>query len=95
MKYLVIDASLNGTGIRDAYEGGYVSPEELKLSSETIQRLNSWIKNYEIEHYNGYENEKIIDELDREGKEIALIIKDEIINVKLEYYSDARMTIAM
>lgn len=33
----------------------------------------------------------IIDELDREGKEIALTIKNELSEVKLESFSDARM----
>jgi hypothetical protein len=43
MKYLVVDASLNSTGIRDKYEGEYISPEGLKLSHSTINRLNKWL----------------------------------------------------
>ncbi|MES2619691.1 MAG: hypothetical protein V4615_02485 [Bacteroidota bacterium] len=92
MRYLVIDASLSGTGIRDKYEGGYLAPEDLGLSSDTIQRLNAWLSKYENEHYNGFTDDNIIDELDREGKEIALLIKAELSEVKLEYFSDARMT---
>jgi hypothetical protein len=91
MKYLVIDASLNGTGIRDKYEGGYLAPEDLGLSSTTIQYLTEWLSKYENEHYNGFTDENTVDELDREGKEIALMIKNEL-EVKLEYFSDARMT---
>jgi hypothetical protein len=92
MKYLIIDASLSGTGIRDYYEGGYVSPESLCLKEHTIQRLKSWLLKYENEHYNGFNNNSLIDELDNEGKDIALIIKNEISDVKIEYFSDARMT---
>lgn len=92
MKYLVIDASLNGTGIRDKYKGGYIAPEDLGLSSATVQSLNTWLTKYENEHYNGFTNDNIIDKLDREGKEIALLIKSELSEVKLEYFSDARMT---
>ena len=92
MIYLVIDASLSGTGIRNKYEGGYLSPEVLGLSSNTIQYLNDWLSRYENEHYNGFTDDQIIDNLDREGKEIALLIKSELPEVKLEYFSDARMT---
>jgi hypothetical protein len=92
MRYLVIDASLSGTGIRDKYEGGYLAPEDLGLSSNTIQSLNVWLSKYENEHYNGFTNDSIIDELDREGREIALLIRSELSEVKLEYFSDARMT---
>lgn len=92
MRYLIIDASLNGTGIRDKYEGGYLIPEALGLSSTIIKQLNGWLLKYENEHYDGFTNDNIIDELDREGKEIALRIKDELSEVKLEYFSDARMT---
>jgi hypothetical protein len=95
MKYLVIDASLNGTGIRDKYEGGYLAPEELNLSSDTKNRLDEWLSKYENEHYNGFTDNNIIDVLDREGKEIALMIKNELSEVKLEYFSEARMTSEM
>jgi hypothetical protein len=91
MRYLVIDASLNGTGIRDKYEGGYISAKGLGLSPEIVDRLNNWLSKYESEHYNGFEDERIIDELDREGKEIASVIKSELPEVKLEYFSDARL----
>ena len=92
MKYLVIDASLSGTGIRDKYEGGYITPEDLGLSCEIIDKICQWLVKYEKEHYYGFNNESIIIELDREGKEIALMIKSELTDVKLEYFSDARMT---
>jgi hypothetical protein len=92
MKYIVVDASLSGTGLRDKYEGGYLSPDALGLSFKTIEILNQWLSKYENEHYNGFTNESLIDKLDKEGKEIALLIKDELSDVKLEYFSDARMT---
>lgn len=92
MKYLVIDAALSGTGIRDKYEGGYVAPEDLGLSFATNQRLNEWLSKYENEHYNGFTDDNMIDYLDQEGKEIALIIKSELLEVKIEYFSEARLT---
>lgn len=92
MKYLVIDASLSGTGIRDKYNGGYLSPEYLGLSCTTMDKLNQWLTKYENEHYNGFTDDSLIDELDREGKEIAYMIKSEMPEVKVEYFSDARMT---
>ncbi len=92
MRYLIIDAALSGTGIRDKYEGGYLAPEDLGLNSATIQRLNTWLLKYENEHYNGFTDNNFINELDREGKELALLIKSELSEVNLEYFSDAQMT---
>lgn len=91
MRYLVIDATLNGTGIRDQYEGGYIKPEDLRLSSETTQRLKDWLLKYENEYYNGYENKELVSKLDKEGKELAQIIKNELKTIKMEYFSDALM----
>ncbi len=89
MRYLVVDASLNGTGIRDRYDGGFLAPEELHLSSETVEMLKAWVNKYETEHFDGYPNEKLIEVLDTEGRELAQIIKKELSEIKMEYYSDA------
>lgn len=91
MRYLVIDALLNGTGIRNKYEGGYLIPEKLGISLSTTNKLNKWLSKYYKEHYNGFSNNLIINELDREGKEIALLIRNELSEVKLEYFSAATM----
>lgn len=91
MKYLVIDALLHGTGIRDYYEGGYILPEDLALSKNIKERLEKFLSVYENEHYNNYSNETVIKKLDEEGKEIALMIKNELRNVKVSYFSDAEM----
>lgn len=90
MKYLIIDAKVGETGIRDKYTGGYLSPEELGLSPDTCELLQSWLLKYETEYFNGYIHETLIAALDNEGKEIASRIKNELKEVKLEYYSDAR-----
>lgn len=92
MKYLVVDALLNGTGIRDYYNSGYIEPESLHLSATVINQLNDWLLRYANEHYAGYINDDLIDELDREGKEIALKIRNELREVKIEYCSDAKLT---
>ncbi|UOG43612.1 hypothetical protein [Leptospira noguchii] len=91
MQYLVIDASLNGTGIRDEYEGNYIDPSSLGINSDLLDRINSWLLKYEAEHYKGYMNNSLIEELDNEGKELAIQIKKELKNVKIAYYSDAKM----
>lgn len=92
MKYLIIDASLRSTGIRDYYNGGYIEPKDLGLSSEVIKKLSDWLLRYEDAHYNGFNDDNLIEELDKEGKEIAYSIKKELLNVKMEYFSDAKMT---
>ena len=93
--YLVVDAQLHGTGIRDYYNGGFINPNDLNLSIVTVQRINKWLAKYEEEHYNSYTNDVSIIELDAEGKEIALSIKNEIVDVKVVYFSDARMASEM
>jgi len=92
MLYLVIDACLNGSGIRDEYEGGYIDPATLGLSRDVIDRLKKWLSAYENEHYNGYSNSILIERLDNEGREIAVRVKRELGNVKISYYSDAKLT---
>lgn len=92
MRYLVVDACLGSTGIRDYYEGGSVSPNDLNLNSETILRITNWMSRYENAHYEGFKNSIVVDELDEEGRAIALVIKKELGDVKVDYFSDARMT---
>ena len=90
MKYLIVDASLSGTGIRDQYQGGYISPDELGLSKPLIESLEKWMSLYESEHYNGYSDNNTIIQLDEEGKRIARLILDELSDVKVKYFSDAK-----
>ncbi|MGN6437500.1 MAG: hypothetical protein ACTHMM_13250 [Agriterribacter sp.] len=92
MIYLVIDAALSGTGIRNKYEGGYINPQDLGLSLSIKQRLKEWVTKYANEHYNGFTNEKLIKELDQEGREISIVIKNELSEAKIEYFSNAKMT---
>ena len=92
MRYLVVDANLSGTGIRDKYNGGYVSPLELNLSSNVINQIDLWLSRYENEHFDGFLNSDLINKLDTEGRDIAKKIKDELGDIKIEYFSAAKMT---
>lgn len=92
MKYLVVDACLNGSGIRDKYAGEYLSPKELKLSTSLTSKINEWRTKYETEHFNGFVNTNTIDTLDKKGIEIAVEIKKELMDSKVEYFSAARMS---
>lgn len=91
MIYIVIDAVLNSSGIRNMTEGGYLEPSELKLSKATISKINNWLFRYSMEHYNGFKNKELIEELDNEGLDIAKIIKNEIKDVKVSYFSSAKL----
>ena len=85
--YLVVDGQLSGTGIRDGANGGFLEPNG--LSVELSLRLANWLTEYEAEHYRGFKNESRIQELDQEGKEIAIAIHREVSDIKVAYYSDA------
>lgn len=92
MKYLIVDAYLNGTEIRDKYAGGYIDPNLLKLSADLLDKLANWLEKYQQEFFNQYGNDSQVEMLDKEGKEIATLLKKEIgNNSKIEYYSDAKM----
>lgn len=89
--YLVIDGMLSGTGIRDQYETGYLEPQILGLSDETLSWLNEWRLRYADQHHHGYQDRKIVAELDAEGVNIARQIKHELPEAKISYFSDALM----
>jgi len=89
MRYIAIDGMFSGTGIHDEANGGYLEPDEVGLSAELMLRLTNWLAEYEAEHYRGFKNELRVQELDQEGKEIAIAIHQEIPDVKIAYYSDA------
>ncbi len=90
MRYLVVDGELDGTGIRDKYNG-FVSPKLLGLSDELCRRLARWLKACENEHYMGYQNESNYCSLDNAGIELARNIFTELNGMaKVEYYSNAR-----
>ncbi|CAG5068142.1 hypothetical protein DYBT9623_00871 [Dyadobacter sp. CECT 9623] len=91
MKYLIIDALLGGTGIRNKYDGAYVDPQTLMLSNNITNQLNSWLTRYGDEHFNGFNDDLNIDKLDQEGIQLALAIKEELVNAKLAYFSAARL----
>lgn len=90
-RYLVVDGFVNGTGIRNYYEGGYVEPSNLMLSQETLQRLEAWLAGYKKEHYREFSDEEKVKELDEEGKRIALLIREELKDSKIRYYSAATL----
>ena len=91
MRHFIIDGMLSGTGIRDAGEGGYVSPEELNISVDVRLRLQNWLAEYELDHYYGHSDEAKTAELDREGIKIALVIQNELPDDIIGYYSDAKL----
>lgn len=86
--YLTVDAYFVGTGIRDSVEGGFVELELLSISHTLKERIERWVFEYEVEHYNHYADEQNIEKLDLEGKEIAILVKKEL-NAKVIYWSAA------
>lgn len=91
MKHLILDGYLNGTGIRDGQNGGYLELSELGISSTLEKMISSWVLEYENEFYDGYSDYKKVENLDSEGIDIMRKLKEELPDDKVEYYSDARM----
>jgi hypothetical protein len=86
---LIVDGMLSGTGLRDPAEGGYVEPSEVGLSSSLRQKLKAWLLRYEDAHYHQYEDGETNRQLDLEGLGIAKMVKDELPNVTVRYFSSA------
>ena len=82
---------LSGTGIRDAVKGGYVELTELNISDSLIEKISEWQKKYEEAHFFQFSDEFINNNLDNEGIKISKMIKQELPNVRIEYFSNADM----
>ncbi len=91
MRYLTIDGMLSGTGIRDSVAGGYIEPPKLGLSTELVAQIEEWVKRYEQAHYLQFCDKNVNEELDQEGVAISRLLRDELPDVKIEYYSNANM----
>ena len=91
MLHITIDGMLSGTGIRDTVNGGYLKLDSFDLPESLIVRIEDWLSRYANAHYNQYSDSSEIELLDKEGIEIASLIKAQIMDCKVEYFSDAKM----
>ncbi len=91
MLYLVVDGMLSGTGVRDAVEGGYLVPGGLGVSNQLTARIAAWLARYEDAHYHQFEDKAAIAALDAEGVAICRLLRAEIPEAKIDYFSAAEM----
>ena len=91
MIYLTVDGMFSGTGIRDSVEGGYLKLEELNISDDLKNKISNWLSRYEDAHYSQYEDKSEVAGLDDEGLDICVMLRSEISDSKVEYYSSAEM----
>jgi len=90
-KYLVVDGMLSGTGIRDAVNGGYINLANLDIPENLINRINLWLSRYADAHFMGFNDEKLTISLDLEGVQIRNLLRLELKECKIEYFSSAKM----
>lgn len=88
MRYLTVDGYFDGTGIRDAANGGYLEHDEVGISPDLSKRIDVWLEQYWKEFIKGFPDRDKIVELDDEGIRIAHRLKKEfpMQNVKLNHY---------
>ena len=91
MKYLTIDGDLSGTGIRNSINGDFININELELSCLLRKKIQDWLESYEREHYFQFQDKEKINTLDLEGIKISKLIRKEIPDSKIEYFSAAKM----
>jgi hypothetical protein len=90
-RILIVDGMLSGTGIRDAKAGGYVYPDELRLSANLVKRIATWLLEYEKTHYYQFVDKARNQRLDHEGIAIAKQIREEFREAQVGYFSNAEM----
>lgn len=88
MRYLTVDGYFDGTGIRDAANGGYLEHDEVGISPDLSKRIDVWLEQYWKEFIKGFPDRDKVVELDEEGIRIARRLKKEFPfqNVKLNHY---------
>ncbi|MCB1682690.1 MAG: hypothetical protein H6858_04740 [Rhodospirillales bacterium] len=91
MMYITVDGMLSGTGLRDSKNGGYIDPDELGISDFLKSKLSAWLGQYANCHYMQYKDESQIELLDKEGMEICKMLKQEMPNLEIDYYSNAKL----
>ena len=91
MRYLTVDGMMSGTGVRDTIAGGYVEPSQLGLTAAVANKISTWVREYTEAHYNEYTDGEQVRRLDEEGLAICVLIRRELEDAKVEYFSDAKM----
>lgn len=91
MKHLLIDGMFGGTGVRDEIEGGYLNLFSLGISLTLQTDIENWLQRYAEEHFFQFEDENKVINLDKDGINLARRLREELENVKVEYFSDATM----
>lgn len=77
MRYLTVDGYFDGTGIRDAANGGYLEHDEVGISPDLSKRIDVWLEQYWKEFIKGFPDRDKVVELDEEGIRIARRLKKE------------------
>jgi hypothetical protein len=91
MPRLIVDGMLSGTGIRDAYAGGYVEPDRVGLSPDLVKRIVKWLADYEAAHYYQFKDMAENERLDQEGIAITRQTREELPGTQVDYFSNAKM----
>lgn len=88
---LIVDGMLSGTGVRDSDKGGYIDPDELGLSDHLKSTISEWLERYANAHFMQFKSEEEVLSLDTEGVRICKLLKLEVPDTKIEYFSHAKM----
>ena len=89
--HLIVDGMLSGTGIRDGDHGGYLMPSDIGVSADLTFRILEWLKHYENAHFFQFKNALENQMLDTQGLEIARLLKAELPNIKVTYFSNVEL----
>lgn len=91
MYNVIVDGMLSGTGLRSA-SGGYLEPQEIGLSAGLAAKIGQWLARYEDAFFFQFSDKNEVELLDKEGVEIARLIRSENSKCDVKYFSNAKMT---
>ena len=89
--HLIVDGMLSGTGIRDGEIGGYIDAAELGVSPTLSAQISEWLGCYESAHFFQFEDKEENQKLDAQGMEIARLLRSELPNLRVTYFSNAEL----
>jgi hypothetical protein len=82
----LIDGMLSGTGVRDAFNGGYLDPRDIGLSEALTGEIADWQQRYEEAHFDGFP-EGLVAQLDQRGLAFVAQAKAELPDIEIGYFS--------
>jgi hypothetical protein len=82
---------VSGTGVRDAFESGWVTALNLYISECLEDEISAWQQRYERAHFRAFINSIEVDKLDADGLVLRQKLSEVLFQSKVQYFYSAKM----